>query len=61
MRRLKTVPGGFSIKRGMKKAKQIIHMTVTVHDFPDLKVLFAETRDKLGWGKLKIIFLQKQY
>lgn len=45
MRRLKTVPGGFSIKWGMKKAKQITHKAVTVHDFPDLKVLFAETED----------------
>lgn len=48
MRRLKTVPGGFSIKWEMKKAKQVIHMTVMVHDFPDLKVLFAETGEKLG-------------
>lgn len=48
MRRLKTVRGGFSIKWGMKKAKQIIHMTVMVCDFPDLKVLFAETGDKAG-------------
>lgn len=44
MRRLKTAPGGFSIKWGMKKAKQIIHTTVTGHDFLDLKALFAETR-----------------
>lgn len=49
MRRPKTIPGGFSIKWEKKKAKQITHMTVTVHDSPDLKVLFAETGDtRLG-------------